>query len=347
MMRLAIGLILQFLFSNFACAANAQVSVVEPRAFGHFLGDTIVRDVIITVPPGTQLRESALPQPGPRDYWLELVESTLTTTERRSSTEHRVRLTYQVFYAALEPKRLKIPGFKLYFEGPLVADAAPDKPAQDRQAPDNSTASKSAPDNSDPDKSAAGGDASEANAANTHSVASLEIIVSPLREIIPEKSASSDESLLRPDARATPQGTGRVRTGLLASLILGLGLITALAHHYAWFPFARRPNRPFARAARKLNAPDGPDLEQYGDELIVLHRAFDEAYGRRVLAGDIEKFFAERPEFEPLKDRIEQFYKASELAFFAGRPLDARNMVSTDAVGVLAHDMAQLERRAA
>lgn len=318
MTRLLITLLAGALLATVANASQAQMSVKEPRSFGYFLGDTVSRSVVITVPGGTHLRTSALPQPGPRDYWLDLIESKLTTTERRSSTEHRLTLTYQVFYSALEPKRLRIPGFKLYFEGPGLTQAVP-------------TSDK------------------ETLPSNIASVGPLEIIVSPLREIIPEKSESSNSPQLRPDALASAPGTGRARTGLLFSFVAGIGLLSALAFHYAWFPFNKRRNRPFARAARVLNAmPDRPDQAQsYGENLIILHRAFDEAYGQRVLSGDVDNFIAKRPEFTPLQPRVEEFYEASDLAFFAGRPLDARSMLSADAVTFLAHDLAALERRAA
>lgn len=322
MMRRLIALLSGALLVTAVHASQSQISVIEPRSFGYFLGDTVSRSVVITVPAGTHLRTSALPQAGPRDYWLDLVASKLTTTERRSSTEHLLTLTYQIFYSALEPKRLRIPGFKLYFDGPGVAQPEPsNEPASDK----------------------------ETLPSNIASVAPLEIIVSPLREIIPEKSESSDSPPLRPDAIANAPGTGRARSGLLLSLVTGLGLTSALAFHYAWFPFGQRRNRPFARAARVLNAlPDGSDQAQhYSENLIILHRAFDEAYGRRVLSGDVEKFIVERPEFSPLRPRVAEFYEASDLAFFAGRPLDARSMLSADAVTFLAHDLAALERQAA
>lgn len=322
MIRLTIALMMTVLAATIARAAGPEVSIIEPRGFGYFLGDKVVREVVVAVPAGVELRASALPQPGPRDYWLDLVESNLTKIEQRSSTTHRLTLTYQVFYAALEPKRLTIPGFKLYFETlPGKAPVAGAEP----------------------------GAAQDAKPANTMDVAPLEIIVSPLREIIPEKKADSDAAPLRPDFFASPPGTGRARTGLLTSFIAAAILLTALAYHYAWFPFGARRQRPFARAARSLNAlPERPQQSQpYSDELLILHRAFDEAYGRRVLSADIEKFFAARPELKPLQSRVAEFYEASDLAFFAGKPDDASRIVSSNAVTFLAHDLARLERRAA
>lgn len=327
-MRFIVAILCLLIFPVASFAQSPQVSVIEPRTFGYFLGDKLVREIVIRPPPGASLRAAALPQPGPRDYWLDLVESKLTAIESRTSTEHHLSLTYQVFYAALEPKRVRIPGFKLYFDRPAAAGGdAVDKTSV---APDGSSAELS---------------------LTTATVSPLEIIVSPLREIIPEKTDDDAATPLRPDAAASALGTGRARTGLLISALLATAISTALAYHYAWFPFSMRRHRPFARAARKINAQDAlssafrNESDLYGEELIILHRAFDESFGRRVLSSDIAEFVKQKPEFRPLQDRVEEFYAASDLAFFAGKSSDARRLVSTHAVGYLAHDLALLERQ--
>lgn len=327
MRQFALSLLIALVWASNAGADGISVTVNEPRGFGYFLGDTLAREVIVDVPAGVRLRTEALPQPGSRDYWLDLTDVHVVG----SGHETRIKLTYQIFYSALEPKLVHIPGFKLYFDEPGTS-------AAEQQKANKNNGEKPA------------GKKDHAEERATRSVPPLDVIVSPLREIIPDKSTDPAAAPLRPDATAGLLGTGQARTGLLASLLAGLAALTALAYHYAWFPFGARRSRPFTRAARQLNAlskSDQGDVERYKHELLILHRAFDEVYGRRLLSSDVGDFLRSRHEFIELAGSVNRFFEASRLTFFSGKPSAAQKILPPDSVTGLAYELALHERRAA
>lgn len=102
-----------------AGAAAAQVRSVEvrvPRGFGYFLGDLLHARVDIALEPGTTVQQASLPRPGPVTYWLDLRDVAV----ERIAGGLRLRLTYQSFYAALDARRLEVPGFTV-----ALADETP------------------------------------------------------------------------------------------------------------------------------------------------------------------------------------------------------------------------------
>jgi len=90
-----------------------SMAVVEPRAFGYFLGDVLHRDVMLTLRHGARVEPASLPRPGPLNYWLDLRSVDVTETDSTGATQVKVALAYQAFYAALDPRRMEIPGFTL------------------------------------------------------------------------------------------------------------------------------------------------------------------------------------------------------------------------------------------
>ncbi|MEL6060639.1 MULTISPECIES: nonribosomal peptide synthetase MxaA [unclassified Methylobacterium] len=102
-----------------AGVAAAQVRSVElrvPRSFGYFLGDLLQVRADIALEPGFTVQRASLPKPGPVTYWLDLRDVAV----ERVSGGARLRLTYQSFYAALDARRLDVPGFSV-----ALADANP------------------------------------------------------------------------------------------------------------------------------------------------------------------------------------------------------------------------------
>ena len=312
MMRklLAVAIILQ---CSVAYADDIEVSVHDPRPFGYFLGDVLVRTFKIVTHGDITFRASALPQPGPKQYWLDLVDVKHEAKKSASETAHSVALTYQIFYSALEPKRVVIPKTTLVFE---AGDKA----------------------------SSSGADAQSL----TRTIPELEVIVSPLREIIPEKAADPNVSPLRADTTAAMSGTGTIRTGLLGSFALLLASLVALAHHYAFWPFGQRTQRPFTRADRELRGQSlGHTTDSYENDLRILHRAFDETFGRRVFTQDVPDFLQAHAEFQALEPRVREFFDASRLVFFSAQAERARATFPAGDVGALARDLARQERKAA
>jgi mxaA protein len=102
-----------------ASAAEWQVSTVEPRAYGHTVGDVIARRVSIDVPSGYTLDESTLPPVGRHGVAIELRQ--LSRSQRSASTGSVLELvlTYQVFYSPREVRTLELPPLTLTFKGTL------------------------------------------------------------------------------------------------------------------------------------------------------------------------------------------------------------------------------------
>ncbi|MEQ1671403.1 MAG: nonribosomal peptide synthetase MxaA, partial [Hyphomicrobium sp.] len=81
--------------------------------------------------------------------------------------------------------------------------------------------------------------------------------------------------------------------------------------------------------------------------LLTLHRAMDAAGGQRILAGDLDAFVRQHPEFANLKGALEAFYKSSNAAFFAEKPAEAGRLLGWDALLQLTAALAREERGAA
>jgi mxaA protein len=101
-----------------------SIAVSQPRTFGYFLGDVIHRDIVLTLRSGAQLDTASLPRPGPINYWLELRSVGLDERGAGSGTRVRISLVYQAFYAALDPRRLTIPGSALKVSDGEVSEEA-------------------------------------------------------------------------------------------------------------------------------------------------------------------------------------------------------------------------------
>jgi mxaA protein len=287
-------------------ASTPTVTVKEPRSFGYFIGDTLQREVDLRLGPGQELDEASLPRPGPLNYWLELSSADLKKESAGDGTAYKLSLTYQTFYAPLDPRQLIIPGFTLKVKG--------------------------------------------APGTGEIRVRDFGFLTSPIRQLFSSNSQSSGSAVvLQPDAPPLRLATGAVRTALLVSAVLALGSLVALAWHNAWWPFHRRPARPFTEAARFLKANAGrlDDARGYRAALLRMHRAFDDAAGRRVLADDVGTFIARHPEFAPYASEVQQLFASSRRAFFANEVEQARAAMPLPAVNALSVRLSAAERRAA
>lgn len=155
----------------------------------------------------------------------------------------------------------------------------------------------------------------------------VKVIASPIREIFPEKSGETAETFLRPDP--VPNLISAASAINLLSLSLGAAaLIFALiARHLAWWPFNSRAARPFAKAARDIThvlSGSHGGMAAQREAALILHRAFDESAGERLLAADVARFLEARPEHQDSADAIARFFEASRVLFFSstqsGRP---------------------------
>lgn len=176
----------------------------------------------------------------------------------------------------------------------------------------------------------------------------FKFVMSPLREVLPEKPEEGPVGYLRPDAVPRTLSTRRARIGFGAGLVTVLIALGLLAYHHAWGPFRKRPARPFteaARALRRLSRARGPEV--YRNGLLDLHRAFDVSAGRRVLAEDVPEFLARHGEFRPYEPEIDRFFASSRRAFFGDDVAGAAETMPLPAVAALGAELGAAERRAA
>lgn len=125
---------------------------------------------------------------------------------------------------------------------------------------------------------------------------------------------------------------------------LGAGLVAlaGLLLMSDWIPprLSRRP-RPFAEAARMMAAA-GPGEDSARAAFLTLHRAFDSALGRRMLARDVGALLERCPGFAKYRAEIESFFDASQAMFFGDT---AATMLTPRDAAALCRKLARLERR--
>jgi len=114
---LLLGVLAGLVAASPVWARPASLAIKEPRAFGYFIGDTLTREIILNVGEGQSLDPASVPLHGPVNYWLELSDVKLKTDDRSDGTTYHLTLTYQTFYAPLDPRRLVIPALTLKVKG--------------------------------------------------------------------------------------------------------------------------------------------------------------------------------------------------------------------------------------
>lgn len=91
-----------------------SLDLYAPRPFGHVIGDTLELTVEIALDAPFQLDPASLPRPRALNYWLELNDVRLVDAGVEGGAQrYTLSLTYQTFYAPLEPRRLEIPAMPL------------------------------------------------------------------------------------------------------------------------------------------------------------------------------------------------------------------------------------------
>lgn len=303
MLRAGLMVLMLAALSGRAAADVRAVHTVEPRPFGYFLGDTLERTIEIGTGPDDEIVQASLPRTGPSNYWLE-VRAVEHGWERQGDGRlHTLKITYQAFYAPIDPRKMTIPSTEIAVRGP--------------------------------------------NGSETATIPPFTMIMSPIREIFPEKSGETAETFLRPNAPAEPRRSGSLRTAALAAAVLSALFLVLLARDLAWWPFHRRPARPFSRAVREIGralADGGAD--GYRAALLALHRAFDTAAGHRLFAADVDRFLAEHPEHGASRSLVERFFDASRVVFFGEAPREGETRFPATEVRELAATLARQERAA-
>lgn len=124
-----------------------------------------------------------------------------------------------------------------------------------------------------------------------------------------------DASSLRPDrpfGLMDVTGPTRLIVAGCAMALLACGGLALTLGSMAW-PLRRAG--PFALALRGMRAGKADADAAF----LLLHRAFDETAGMRVLAEDLDDFFVRHPGFGARRADIEAFFASSRQLFF-GRP---------------------------
>jgi mxaA protein len=139
-----------------------------------------------------------------------------------------------------------------------------------------------------------------------------------LMPLISPKTA--DEQVTLRGALPPPTyATERPATALSGLLFGVAALLVYAVRRLGLPPFRAFAASPFARAVRTLKKlrRQPPSHETYRQALMVVHGALNETAGYTVLAGRLERFLAEHPEFEGLRGPFEAFFSASGRLFFA------------------------------
>ncbi|WP_072396221.1 hypothetical protein [Hyphomicrobium sp. CS1GBMeth3] len=117
MRRAGLALLMLVGLSGRSAAEVRAVHTIEPRAFGYFLGDTLERVVEIETGPDDEIVPASLPRTGPSNYWLE-VRAVETSSERHGDGRlHTLKITYQTFYAPIDPRKVTIPTMDIGIRG--------------------------------------------------------------------------------------------------------------------------------------------------------------------------------------------------------------------------------------
>lgn len=154
-------------------------------------------------------------------------------------------------------------------------------------------------------------------------------VAAPLRPITDRSSPAQ----LLPDPPFRLIRTKRDNVIFAISAAIFLSVLTVIGWTQAWWPFHRRPARPFTLAARAIARRRQPALQRR-----ALHRALDAAFGRVLISADLPQFLAELPEYQSVADRLDAFFQASDAAFFGARQTPDVSIVA------LSRDLARIER---
>ena len=111
-------------------AAPATVDIVNPRPFGHVIGDVLERVATLDVDAGYALVDASLPRAGPLDTLLEARAPAVAASARLGGTRYTIRLAYQLIGSPEAVTTLVLPAVTLVFEngGARLEETIPDWP---------------------------------------------------------------------------------------------------------------------------------------------------------------------------------------------------------------------------
>jgi mxaA protein len=92
---------------------SVAVSVQQPRAFGHVIGDRLEQRISLQAPQGFTLDPRSLPRAGRTGLWLDLASPRLTSNGSR----YRLTLDYQVVNVPEQVRTIDLPALDVVFNG--------------------------------------------------------------------------------------------------------------------------------------------------------------------------------------------------------------------------------------
>lgn len=255
-----------------------QIDTVEPRAYGHTIGDLVQRRVVIRVPAGYALDDETLPSAGRRGGPIELRRLKRELVRDGSGSRLTLTLDYQVFLAPREVRTLELPPFVLGFQGaPRAQDVRVDAWPL--------TVSPLVPAD-----------------------------VSPRRGL-GELQPDAPPPLI--DTRAGHwrlAACGGIAALLLAYLALVyLGLPWFWRRHRPFTSAWRR-----LKAMPELARPQAASTDQRRQAFQHLHDALNQTAGEVVFEQTVERFIVAQPRFAGLRDDLALFFQRSRAEFFGG-----------------------------
>lgn len=129
--RLLCGALLLALCTALAAAAPvAIVEVLNPRPFGHVIGDVLERVITVDADAGYALAQAELPGAGRIDALLEAPAPAVTASARLGGTRYTIRFAYQILGSPETVTTLVLPAVTLVFEngGARHEETLPDWP---------------------------------------------------------------------------------------------------------------------------------------------------------------------------------------------------------------------------
>jgi mxaA protein len=288
-------------------APASDMRVIEPRAFGYFLGDTLTRKVEIQGSEGETLVPGSLPVPGALSHWLELRKIDTSSKRNGDGVLHTVTLEYQIFYAALDTRPLVIPAIDLMLMKQGDASRTVTVPALPMTV---SPLREISP----------GKDSSGATTLLRPDTVPAFVPVAPIK-------------------------TGMLIS--FGAALAAFALLARQLAWWPFRHRPARAFSVAAREIAALTRSGPADHDAYDKVLTLMHRAIDQTAGRRVLPDDLDRFLEQRPQYRTSRDELGAFFDASRTVYFGGRIEEGLSRFPPEKVRALATELASQERAAA